>query len=300
MKTKLLRVTVVKTVVRTTGLVAQALIAVFVSLSVYYLITYVLGGSGVWSIPVICAVLVLILFGLRWRPRALPTYALVATLTTCLTVALVLLAVLYTTTRPPVVYVVLDATEHSASQFESLSKQVAVTAIQVLPDRTVMGISRYGGSVAGSSPETGTVRVMELTQVRKAKDAISATLARISPSGSGSLLGAVHDAVEAVKSVRGPVKLIAIAAGVDSDYDPVVGPVSTNMAADIKERRAYIQLEILGVAIDDPVAVHALESYALALGGHFTNVSTPGGVPTIIAAPIGYFTSYSEFSGGGN
>lgn len=230
----------------------------------------------------------------RWLPLGPNLYRVFVLLFTLVILEGLALAFLYAATRPPSVYLVLDATEKAKPSFSDFISSVRFTAA-VQPENMKSGLRVYGGNANGTGDCNDTVQLIEPIPSKDYKPRLDSVLPTLTPGGSGSMTIAVFDTIrDDLKQQAGPIKLVVITSGIDSNCDPAKGGILQRIAKDIKENnRTDLTIAIISIGkmTDDEDSV--LESYAKAFNGYYMNAPTANQVPALILAPPNYFAEYS-------
>lgn len=192
--------------------------------------------------------------------------------------------------KPPTVYYVVDATEKMAPFFEELLTQVQVTTTG-MPAKTKVGLRVYGGLLSGITGCRDTKQLLKLAEYEEDIAAkLNSVLSSIRPSGNGSLTVAVLDTIfDDLAEYEGPVKVVIITSGIDTQCELPESGILQSRAGDIKSDTDILIVSIGDLAERDK---QALESYAAAFRGNHWNIKTVADLPPVIKSVSNYGSSY--------
>ncbi len=229
----------------------------------------------------------------RWLKLQLSAYTLFTVMLSVIIIQSVGLAWLYVVTRPPTVYVLLDATAKTEPYYSSIVQRLFETA-EVQPPNSRGGLRVYGGNTSGVSNCSDTTQLIKPMPIDTYGEEIKKVLSTVKPGGHSSLTVAVLEALKNdLKQYRGPVKLIIVTSGIDAECDSLESSIFEALADDIKENtRDDITIVIFGVGDISIEEQNTFVNYAKAYNGKFFYSENADALLSVIVAPPSYISSY--------
>lgn len=229
----------------------------------------------------------------RWLKLQLSAYTLFTVMLSVIIIQSIGLAWLYVVTRPPTVYVLLDATAKTEPYYDSIVQRLFETT-EVQPPNSRGGLRVYGGNLSGDSGCSNTMQLIEPMPIDGYGEEVKKVLGKITPSGNSSLTVAVLEALKNdLKQYRGPVKLIIVTSGIDAECDSLESDIFEALADDIKKNtRDDITIVIFGVGDISTEEQNTLVNYAKAYSGKFFYSENAEALLSVIVAPPSYISNY--------
>ena len=186
-----------------------------------------------------------------------------------------------------------DATEATSDNFPELLEKT-IFAAQVQNSRDFGGMRIYGGRLSGQEDCSDTVQLVAPVPAKEFETKLFDAFDQFDPGGNASLTIAVLRALEDdLPHYKGPIKLVVIAAGVDSRCD--TPEIVEELAADIRSRSTReITIAMIGVGDLTAEEERTLDKYARAFGGIYCSSTEIADLSGLILAPTSYFGGTSE------
>ncbi|MGB6679804.1 MAG: hypothetical protein WBF08_00590 [Candidatus Bathyarchaeia archaeon] len=231
----------------------------------------------------------------RWLRVQLSAYWIFTAMLTIIIILSISLAWLYVITRPPTVYLVVDITQGTNSNFNEIIKNISFASDLQHPNSR-SGLRVYGGNFSGNQDCSDTEQLIEPVLMEDYSTKLEEILPSLKPKGEASLTIAVlHALKDDLQKYRGPIKLIVITSGINISCEPQKGGIFEEIAEDIKKHtRDDITIVIISVGQLESNEMEVLTNYAKSYNGKHLNTLTADTLPSLIQAPQSYFINYPQ------